>query len=145
MNLENSNSQTDSLTEQLVKLVQEKKIINEDIRACTLFLLDAIANAIAGTQTEMGKILMRWSKTQQPLDPAKQAFLVGALVHTLEMDDLHKQSVTHPGCVVIPAAIAMAASEGRSGKDLLEAIIIGYEAMCRVGNASGRDHYKHWH
>ncbi len=145
MELENSNSQTDSLTEQLVKLIQEKKIINEDRRTCTFFLLDAIANAIAGTQTTMGKILLQWSKTQQLIDPGKQAFVVGALVHTLEMDDLHKQSVTHPGCVVVPAAIAIAANEGRSGKDLLDAILIGYEAMCRVGNATGRAHYKHWH
>ncbi len=145
MELESSNSQADSLTEQMVKLIQKRKIINEDIRACTYFLLDAIANAIAGTQTTMGKILIQWSKTQSQLDAGKQAFLVGALVHTLEMDDLHKQSVTHPGCVVVPAAFAMAASKGRSGKDLLEAILMGYEAMCRVGNASGRAHYKHWH
>jgi len=139
MNLKNS------LTGQLVNLIQEREIINEDLNACTFFVLDAIVNAIAGAKTDAGKIMMKWSESMDTTDASRQAFLGGALIHTLEMDDLHKQSVTHPGCVVVPAAIAVAAREGLSGKKLLIAILQGYEAMCRIGNAVGRSHYKIWH
>lgn len=133
------------LTGQLVRLIQERKIIDEDVRACTYFVLDAIANAFAGMRTEPGKVLMAWRDSQHTLDAGRQAFLGGALMHAIEMDDLHKQSVTHPGCVVVPAALAVAAREGLSGARLLEAILHGYEAMCRVGNAVGRTHYNTWH
>jgi 2-methylcitrate dehydratase PrpD len=145
MEIENSDLQTDSLTTQLVRLIQKKEIINEDIQACTYFLLDAIVNAIAGIHTDMGKVLMQWYTRQSSPDTGRHVFLTGALVHTLEMDDLHKKSVTHPGCVVVPAAIAVAARNDCSGRQLLEAILYGYEAMCRVGNATGREHYKNWH
>ena len=46
-------------------------------------------------------------------------------------------SVTHPGCVVIPAALAVAEQIGASGYDLLSAVIVGYELVCRIG-AAGR-------
>lgn len=134
-----------SLTGQLVELIQRKEIINEDFRACTYFILDALVNAIAATRTDIGRILLEWARTTPATTPGQQAFLGGALVHTLEMDDLHKRSVTHPGCVVVPAAIALAAHHQLSGKDVLVAVLQGYEAMCRVGNAIGRAHYKVWH
>ncbi|MGK0298154.1 MAG: 2-methylcitrate dehydratase PrpD [Gammaproteobacteria bacterium] len=138
-------NQKNSLTGQLVNLIQAREIINEDLEACTFFVLDAIVNAIAGAKTDAGKIMMKWWEPMDSTDTSRQAFLGGALIHTLEMDDLHKQSVTHPGCVVVPAAIAVAAREGLSGKQLLVAILQGYEAMCRIGNAVGRSHYKIWH
>ena len=133
------------LTDQLVKLIQEKEIKKEDFQTCTNFVLDAVVNAIAGTRTSVGKVVMEWRRSMETVDSGRQAFLGGALIHTLEMDDLHKMSVTHPGCVVVPAALAVAAREGLSGKRLLIAILQGYEAMCRIGNAVGRSHYKVWH
>jgi len=137
---------TDSgLTGQLVTLIQAKPIINEDLRACTYFVLDAIVNAIAGMHTPAGKVIMNWYHANGRTDAGRRALLGGALMHTIEMDDLHKQSVTHPGCVVVPAALAITAREGLSGRQMLIAILRGYEAMCRVGNAVGRSHYKIWH
>lgn len=133
------------LTEQLVSLIQARQIIDEDLHACTYFVLDAIVNAIAGMHTPMGKIIMDWWHATGNADAGRQSLLGGALTHTMEMDDLHKQSVTHPGCVVVPAAIAIAAREGLSGKEMLIAVLRGYESMCRVGNAVGRSHYKIWH
>lgn len=140
-----NNESKNSLTGQLVKLIQDKEITNEDFHACTYFVLDAIVNAIAGTKTDMGKIVLQWWQSMGATDPGKKAFLGGALMHMLEMDDLHKQSVIHPGCVVVPAALAVAARQGLSGKQLLIAVLQGYEAMCRIGNAVGRSHYKIWH
>jgi 2-methylcitrate dehydratase PrpD len=61
------------------------------------------------------------------------------------MDDLHRDSVTHPGCVVIPAAWAVAEARNQGGRQFLKAVLDGYEACCRVGMAVGKAHYRVWH
>lgn len=73
------------------------------------------------------------------------ALVNGAAAHVVEMDDLHKGSVLHPGAPVISAALAMAEREGASGGELLVAIATGYEVAIRVGEAVGSSHYQFWH
>ncbi len=69
--------------------------------------------------------------------PAMAALANGASAHAFELDDVHEEAISHPGAVVIPAALALAEDTGASGRDLLEAIVIGYEAMGRAGIAVG--------
>lgn len=61
----------------------------------------------------------------------------GVAGHAIEFDDTHEASLTHPGCVVISAALAVAEAERRPGLDFLLAVIAGYEAQCRVGKVVG--------
>ncbi len=67
--------------------------------------------------------------------PAVAALLNGALGHSLDFDDTHADSSLHPSAPVVPAAFAAAELVGASGKDLLVAIVAGYEVCCRLGNA----------
>jgi 2-methylcitrate dehydratase PrpD len=53
--------------------------------------------------------------------------------------------VLHPGCVVIPAALALAQTRGMSGREFLGAVVLGYEVVIRVGEAVGKRHYYYWH
>ena len=69
----------------------------------------------------------------------------GASSHVVEMDDVHRTSVLHPAASIIPAALAVAEREGSSGKQLIEAIVLGYEVGIRVGEAAGTSHYRYWH
>lgn len=76
--------------------------------------------------------------------------IVAALVHSamaqsLEMDDFHKTSIVHIGSTVVPAALAAAERLGRSGRELLTAIAVGYEAGIRVGEAVNPAHHRIWH
>ncbi len=66
------------------------------------------------------------------------AVLVNATAgHAFELDDIHKESIIHPGSLALPVALAMAEWKGaRSGRDLLTAMIAGYEVGARVGNAA---------
>lgn len=73
------------------------------------------------------------------------ALVNGAASHAVEMDDLHKEAILHPAAPVIPAALAMAEREGASGRELLSAIVVGYEVAIRVGEAMGPSHYQFWH
>lgn len=110
-----------------------------------LFTLDALANAIAGRNSGQGRIIRAWAGDNAPLDTGREAFVMGALTHILEVDDLHKASVVHPGCVVVPAAWAVARKAGADGRALLHAVIRGFEAAARVGMAVGPKHYEIWH
>jgi 2-methylcitrate dehydratase PrpD len=69
--------------------------------------------------------------------PALAALANGASAHAFELDDVHEEAISHPGAVVVPAALALAEDLGSSGRDLLEAIVVGYEAMGRAGIAVG--------
>jgi 2-methylcitrate dehydratase PrpD len=59
----------------------------------------------------------------------------GAAVHAREIDDFG--GCAHSGAVVIPAALGVAARTGASGKDLLTAIVIGYDIARRVMDGGG--------
>ena len=68
--------------------------------------------------------------------PAAAAALVnGTLAHTLDFDDTHLPSVLHPSASVIPAALAVAEAEGRSGMEAIVAIAVGNEINVRLGSA----------
>lgn len=67
--------------------------------------------------------------------PATAALLNGTLGHSLDFDDTHADSSLHPSAPVVPAAYAAAEMVGASGRELLTAIVAGYEVCCRLGNA----------
>ncbi|ABS64714.1 MmgE/PrpD family protein [Parvibaculum lavamentivorans DS-1] len=138
-----------SLTGQLVKLIREKPVTAADLEAAALFTLDAVANSLAGRNSDPGRILLKWwqssASSNAAPEPERLAFLMGALCHILETDDLHRMSVVHPGCVVVPAAWALAARRNAGGRALLIAILHGFEAATRIGMAVGPAHYRIWH
>src|SRR5271157_1267315 len=67
------------------------------------------------------------------------AFLGGTAAHGIELDDGYRQGSVHPGCVVLPAALAVAYAGGAGGKDLLEAVVAGYESAIAVARACHPD------
>lgn len=133
-----------SLTRSLTGLIAQKTLAPDDLHAAALFTLDAVANALAGRSTHAGQILRKWAATE-PLIRGREALLIGGLTHILEVDDLHRASVVHPGCVVVPAAYVAARARKAGGQDFLAAVLKGFEACCRVGMAVGPAHYRIWH
>lgn len=66
--------------------------------------------------------------------PAPQAALVnGTLAHSLDFDDTHLPSVLHPSASIVPAVLAMAEAEGRSGAEAVAAAAVGIELTVRIG------------
>jgi 2-methylcitrate dehydratase PrpD len=120
------------------------------------FVLDWLASALAGRGTVPGRVILDYTRSQ-PEGPSRvvgelpgrsaeaAAFANGALSHIVEMDDVDRMSVVHPGAVVIPAALAVADREECSGRELLSAVIAGYEIAIRFGSAVGSKHYRHFH
>lgn len=73
------------------------------------------------------------------------ALINGTAAHTLEVDDIFRDAIYHPGAPTISAALALAQANGATGEQLLRAVIVGYEISTRIGAAMGRAHYKYWH
>ena len=78
--------------------------------------------------------------------PLAAALANGPAGALLEMDDVDRRGLLHPGPVVIPAALAAAEACGQDDGDaLLDAVVRGYEAMIRVGRAVGPHHAARFH
>jgi 2-methylcitrate dehydratase PrpD len=67
------------------------------------------------------------------------AFLGGTAAHGIELDDGFRQGSVHPGCVVMPAVLALGYERCISGAALIEAIVAGYEAEIAIGRACHPD------
>ncbi len=61
------------------------------------------------------------------------AFANAALMHARSQDDTHAASTSHPGAPVMATALALGEARGCSGAELLRAIVLGYEALGRIG------------
>lgn len=67
--------------------------------------------------------------------PAAHAAMINATyAHSVELDDGHKNAGCHAGAVVVPAALTMAQALGKSGKELITAVAIGYEVTYRIAS-----------
>jgi 2-methylcitrate dehydratase PrpD len=67
------------------------------------------------------------------------AFLGGTAAHGIELDDGFRQGSVHPGCVVVPAVVALGFERRSAGSALIEAIVAGYEAEIAIGRACHPD------
>jgi 2-methylcitrate dehydratase PrpD len=73
------------------------------------------------------------------------ALVNGAAAHVLEVDDIYREAIYHPGAPVIAAALAVAQDRGLDGDAFLRAVIAGYEISTRIGEAMLPSHYVYWH
>jgi 2-methylcitrate dehydratase PrpD len=68
---------------------------------------------------------------------ALAALVNGTGGHAFELDDIHKESIIHAGSIATPVALAYAEAHGpRSGRDVITAMVAGYEVGHRVGSAA---------
>jgi 2-methylcitrate dehydratase PrpD len=83
--------------------------------------------------------------SRQRTSPLFAALVNGAASHVVEQDDVHNGAVFHPATVVFPAVLATAQQTGASGRDVMAASVVGYEAGVRIGAFLGRSHYRIFH
>lgn len=76
---------------------------------------------------------------------AGAALANGVACHILELDDVHKGSTIHAAAPVISAALAVGEREHVDGRAFLLAVVLGYDAAFRIGEAVNPSHYRYWH
>ena len=77
--------------------------------------------------------------------PRTAAMINATAAHTVEVDDIYREAIYHPGAPTIAAALAIGQAQGASGLAFLTAVVAGYEISTRIGAAMGREHYRYWH
>tara|TARA_B100000674_G_C37978778_1_gene980848 strand:- start:2539 stop:3900 length:1362 start_codon:yes stop_codon:yes gene_type:complete len=112
-------------------------------------LIDTVASIVSGSRLAPGKVIMKYMRS---LGGTKEALLLGSdyvttavnaafgnamIAHADETDDSHKESRSHIGCGAVPAALAMAEREGATGRELLNAVVLGYDIGARTNFSIG--------
>ncbi|MDH0910504.1 MmgE/PrpD family protein [Rhizobium pusense] len=108
------------------------------VEKAKLCLMDSVGCFFGGHQSLVAPGLERLSadiaggSTEAPCqDPAWQAFHYATLANALDLDDIYWKG--HPGATVVAAALALASRSRSTGRDLIAAIVAGYEVGCRIG------------
>jgi len=79
-------------------------------------------------------------------DIMNAAFINGVSSHIFDFDDTHLKTIIHPAAPVAPAILAFSEYRSVPGSEFLNALILGVETECRIGNAVYPDHYdRGWH
>ena len=141
-----------TLQEQLTDIIRRPVGASERARAA-LHLVDWLGCALAGSTSEpyrIARAVFAGSRGDAPLigggraSAQDAAYLNGIPGNVLEMDDVHRRAILHPGPTVMPAVLA-ALNRDTPPALLLDSIVRGYEAVIRVGRALGPAHYAMFH
>jgi 2-methylcitrate dehydratase PrpD len=144
-----ASSPTRTLAEYVAGL-SYKAIPQEVISHIKLSFIDSLGCALFGSTLPWGKIITSftselgkgkgaiiWADGAE-VPPTSAPLANGTLIHSFELDDLHRVGVIHPGSEAIPAADALVRHARRiDGKQLITAVVAGYEVGCRVGMTGG--------
>ena len=143
-----------STTAALVEFVSELRyptIPDEARHYARRHLLDTVGVMIAGAAGDVASRAEAVLATVRPAgripvpgrarraDLIDAAFLGGTAAHGIELDDGFRQGSVHPGCVVVPAVLALGYDRHADGRALMEAIVAGYEAVIAIGRACHPD------
>ena len=141
-------------SEAIVSFVSELRFgaLSDEVRHyARRHLLDTVGVMIAGAGGEVatraeavlaavrppGRIPVPGRRRRADLIDA--TFLGGTAAHGIELDDGFRQGSVHPGCVVVPAVLALGYERSISGAKLIEALVAGYEAEIAIGRACHPD------
>ena len=116
-------------------------------------ILDTLAAAISGSALPPGRFAINFARTyggekiatvagsSVVCGPIEAALANGMLAHSDETDDTHPPSQSHPGCSVVPSALAVGEKWGIDGQRYLRAVALGYDIGPRFTATLGKLQY----
>ena len=121
-------------------------------------VVDTVGVTLAGVNEPVGRIVADFARNMGGAPEASiiglgaraaapmAALVNGAMGHALDFDDSSYLLSGHPSVVVLPAVLAQGEKQGASGREVLEAFIIGYEISTKLGLGMNPEHYgAGWH
>src|SRR3989449_7141300 len=127
-----------------------RKLPEEIVEKTKQVILDTVAAMISGAELPPGKFAIQFARAYKGekiatvaasnvvCGPIEAAMANGMLAHSDETDDTHSFSQSHPGCSVVPAALATGEQFGIDGSRFLRAVTLGYDIGPRVTATLGR-------
>lgn len=150
-----------NLTERIAEYIAGAKydhLPNEVIEQAKSCFLDWLAVTVAGSAEEVSERIFQTMKQfggrrqstilgKKVKAPAPFAALInGTSSHALDYDDVYIKGAGHPSAPVIPAILALSEWKGLSGKDFMEALVVGIQIEYSIGEGIMPQHYDHgWH
>jgi len=146
---------------EFVCLTRYEDIPQEVVEQSKLVFLDWLGVTLCGANEPLAGILLELlGELDGPLGPSqatvigkglktdvlKAALANGCLSHALDLDDYHGAILAHPTVTLLPGILAVAEWKRMSGKDVITALVVGFEVLATIGRAAGRIHYdRGWH
>lgn len=107
---------------------------------------ETVDRALAAVTQFSGKPTATVLGRGERLDTLHAALLNGITSHVLDYDDTHLKTIIHPAGPVASALMAVAENQTVTGQEFLNALIVGVEVECRIGNSVYPNHYdRGWH
>jgi 2-methylcitrate dehydratase PrpD len=123
------------------------------VEAVKHHVLDTVASMVSGAELPPGRAAIQFARayggekvatvvcSNVVCGPIEAALANGVLAQADETDDSHAASVSHPGCAVVPAALAAGERYGIGGAQFLRAVALGYDIGTRVSMSVGGQNY----
>ena len=107
---------------------------------------EAVDAALAATQMLEPAPQATLAGRSERVDMASAALINGISSHTFDFDDTHLKTIIHPAGPVASAIMALAEHQGSSGRQVIDALVLGIDVACRMGNLVYPEHYdRGWH
>ncbi len=107
---------------------------------------EAVHAALAAVQALQPAPQAQLLGRRERVDMASAALVNGIASHVFDFDDTHLKTIIHPAGPVASALLALAERQGSSGRAFIDALVLGIDVACRVGNAVYPEHYdRGWH
>ncbi len=107
---------------------------------------ETVERAIAALAPFSGPAQASLLGRSERLDIMNAAFINGVSSHIFDYDDTHLKTIIHPAGPVMSAILALSEYKPCTGKEFLNALVLGVETECRIGNAVYPNHYDvGWH
>ena len=121
----------------------------EVIKKAKCHILDTLGAIVSGSKFKPGEYAKKYAKSQGGVEEAQvvgspfvtsainAALANGMMAHADETDDSNESSLTHPGCAIVPAALAVSEREKADGMGLVKGVVTGYDIGCRMTKTLG--------
>ncbi|WP_230532852.1 MmgE/PrpD family protein [Microvirga roseola] len=142
-------SQEASVLSEYISATLDRELPSDVVVKTKHHILDTLAAILSGSRLRAGRLAASYV---EPIGGASEALVIGTRLivpvvnaalangmagHADETDDSHLAGRFHPGCGIVPAALAMAEKQDRSGRDFLRAVALGYDVGARTTIALG--------
>ncbi len=133
---------------------RQRKLPEDVVEKTKHHILDTLAAMVSGSELPPGREALKFARSYggDPVatvvasdvvcGPIEAALVNGGLAHADETDDSHAASHSHPGCAVVPAALAAGEQFGISGMQFLRAVTLGYDIGTRVTMTLGGEEFQ---
>jgi len=138
---------------------RDRALLDEVAEKTKQHIVDTLAAMISGSELTPGRAALQFVgayggkevatvvASKIVCGPIEAALTNGVLAHADETDDSHASSQSHPGCAVVPAALAAGERFGIRGTHFLRAVALGYDVGPRFTMTLGGQQFEaesHW-